>query len=53
MSRLPHFLDNWFTDGGEVVSLLRRPRFILQEDTWYSVLLEAVRGLVRLEGLGK
>jgi hypothetical protein len=21
MSRLPYFLDNWFTDGGEVVSL--------------------------------
>jgi hypothetical protein len=24
-SRLPHFLGNWFTDGGEVVSLTRRP----------------------------
>jgi hypothetical protein len=24
-SRLPHFLDNRFTDGGEVVSLTRRP----------------------------
>jgi hypothetical protein len=21
MLRLPHFLDNWLTDGGEVVSL--------------------------------
>jgi hypothetical protein len=25
--RLPHFLDNWLTDGGEVVSLMRRPHF--------------------------
>jgi hypothetical protein len=27
-SRLPHFLDNQLTDGGEVVSLTRRPPFI-------------------------
>jgi hypothetical protein len=26
-SRIPHFLDNRFTDGGEIVSLMRRPRF--------------------------
>jgi hypothetical protein len=26
-SRLPHFLDNRHTDGGEVVSLTRRPPF--------------------------
>jgi hypothetical protein len=26
-SRLPHFLDNRLTDGGEVVSLMRRPHF--------------------------
>jgi hypothetical protein len=26
-SRLPHFLDNQLTDGGEVVSLTRRPPF--------------------------
>jgi hypothetical protein len=26
-SRLPHFLDNRLTDGGEVVSLKRRPPF--------------------------
>jgi hypothetical protein len=26
-SRLPHFLDNRFTDGGEVVSLMHRPPF--------------------------
>jgi hypothetical protein len=27
MSRLPHFLDNQLTDGGEVVSLTRWPLF--------------------------
>jgi hypothetical protein len=28
LSRLPHFLDNWFTVGGEVIILMRRPHFI-------------------------
>jgi hypothetical protein len=27
MSRFPHFLDNRLKDGGEVVSLTRRPSF--------------------------
>jgi hypothetical protein len=36
MSRLPHFLDNRLTDGGEVVSLTRRPPFTLRK-----ILLEA------------
>jgi hypothetical protein len=41
-SRLPHFLDNRLTDGGEV-SLTRRPAALdPQEDSWYSFLLEAV-----------
>jgi hypothetical protein len=40
-SRLPHFLDNWLTDGGGVVSLKRWPLFTPQEDSWYSFLLEA------------
>jgi hypothetical protein len=40
-SRLPHFLDNRLTDGGEVVSLTRRPLFTSQEYSWYSFLLEA------------
>jgi hypothetical protein len=26
-SRLPHFLDNRLTDGGEIVSLMRQPPF--------------------------
>jgi hypothetical protein len=30
-SRLPHFLDNRLTDGGEVVSLTRRPPFTLRK----------------------
>jgi hypothetical protein len=41
MSRLPHFLHNRLTDGGEVVSLTRRQPFIIQEDFWYLFLLEA------------
>jgi hypothetical protein len=41
MSRVPHLLDNRLKDGGKVVSLTRRPRFTLQEDSWYSFLLEA------------
>jgi hypothetical protein len=40
-SRLPHFLDNQLKDGGEVVSLTRRLPFTPQEDSWYSILLEA------------
>jgi hypothetical protein len=30
-SRLPHFLDSQLTDGDEVVSLMRRPHFILRK----------------------
>jgi hypothetical protein len=40
-SRLPNFLDNRFTDGGEAVILRRRPPFTPQEDSWYSFLLDA------------
>jgi hypothetical protein len=39
--RLPHLLDNWLTDGGKVVSLMRRPPFNPQEDSWYLFLLES------------
>jgi hypothetical protein len=34
-------LDSQLTDGGEVVSITCRPPFSLQEDSWYSFLLEA------------
>jgi hypothetical protein len=41
-SRLPHFQDNQLTVGEEVVSLTRRQAALyLQEDSWYSFLLEA------------
>jgi hypothetical protein len=38
--KLPYFLDNGPTDGGEVVSLTHRPHLKPQEDSWYSFLLE-------------
>jgi hypothetical protein len=34
-SRLPHFLDNLLTDGGEVVSLARRPCLYSHNGSWY------------------
>jgi hypothetical protein len=40
-SRLPHFLDNRLTDGGEDVSLTRRPPDTPQNASWYSFLLDA------------
>jgi hypothetical protein len=33
-------LDNRLTDGGKVVSLMRRSPFTPQEDSWYSFLLK-------------
>jgi hypothetical protein len=38
--RVPQYLDNRLTDGGKVVSLMRRPPFTPQEGSWYSFLLE-------------
>jgi hypothetical protein len=55
-SRLPHFLDNRLTDGGEIVCLTLRPPFTSQEDSWYSFLLRGwvdPWAIVRLEGLGQ
>jgi hypothetical protein len=41
-SRLPHFLDSQLTDGGEFVSLTRRPPYNPpRENSWYSFVLEA------------
>jgi hypothetical protein len=41
-SRLPHFLDNQPTDGGEVAGLTRQPAALYpQEDSWYSFLIQA------------
>jgi hypothetical protein len=40
-SRLPHFLDNRFINGGKVVSITRQQLFTPQENSWYSFLLEA------------
>jgi hypothetical protein len=41
-SRLPHFLHNRLTDGGEVVSLTRRQAALYpHEDSWYAFRLEA------------
>jgi hypothetical protein len=41
-SRLPHFLDNRLTDGGEVINLTSRSAALHpQKDSWYSFLLEA------------
>jgi UV DNA damage repair endonuclease len=53
-SRLLHFLNNQLTDGGEVVSLIRR----LKLTPGRFVVIISVRGrvepkaIVRLEGLG-
>jgi hypothetical protein len=55
-SRLPHFLGNRLTDGGEAVSLTRRPSFKPPE---IFLVLISVRGwddpmvIVRLEGIDK
>jgi hypothetical protein len=51
MSSLPHFLHNWLTDGGEVISLTCQlaftPRNIAATD-WINP-----RAAVHLEGLGQ
>jgi hypothetical protein len=54
MSRLPYFLENRFTDGGEVVRITHRPPFTFQEEPWNSFLSEGEStpgAIVRLEGL--
>jgi hypothetical protein len=41
MLRVSHYLESRLTDGGKVVSNMRRPPFTPQEDSGYSFLLEA------------
>jgi hypothetical protein len=53
--RLPHFLDNWLTDGGKVVSLMCQLLFTSEEESWDSFLLRGSvnpRAIVWREGLG-
>jgi hypothetical protein len=39
-SKPTYFLDNRFTDGGDVVTLTRRPAILYpSEDSWYSFML--------------
>jgi hypothetical protein len=40
LSTLPHFLDNRFIDGVEVVSLTYRPTSASEEVSWYSFVLK-------------
>jgi hypothetical protein len=56
MLRIPHCLDNWFTDGGKIVSPTQRPRFTPQKHYFSASgthFLSKPQGLVRLEGSGK
>jgi hypothetical protein len=41
ISKIPYFVDSLLRDGGVVISLTRRRRFIPQEDSLYFLLLEA------------
>jgi hypothetical protein len=56
MSWLPHFLDSWLTNGGEVVSLMQHlpftPRKIPGTYFCYRGWVNP-RVIVRLEGLGQ
>jgi hypothetical protein len=52
MSRLPHVLDSWLTDGGESVQAAHVPS---QEESWSSTARGRIdpRAIVQLEGLGQ
>jgi hypothetical protein len=54
MSRIPHFLDKRFMNGGKIVSLKRRQSFTPRKIFWCLFLLEAElnsRAMLRLEEL--
>jgi hypothetical protein len=56
ISTIPHFLDNRLSDGGEVVSLTRRPPFPLFPKNIPGTHLcskASPRAIVRLEGVLK
>jgi hypothetical protein len=59
MLRIPHCLDNQWTDGGKVVNPAHRPRFTPQNIIFLLLVLISVRGrvnpkaVVELEGLDK
>jgi hypothetical protein len=46
-SRVPHFLDNRLTDGGEVVSLMRWPSFTPREIPGTQILVPIFLGVKR------
>jgi hypothetical protein len=50
MQRLLYFLDNRRRDGGEIFSLMLRPRSRAQDDSWYSFMLETELKEGRMEG---
>jgi hypothetical protein len=53
--KLPHFLDIRLTDGGKVVSLIRRPPFTPRMilGTHFCKGCVDPRAIMRLEGLGQ
>jgi hypothetical protein len=53
--RIPHFLANQLTDGGEVVSLMHKPHFTFPERFLINMTVtssENPSAIVWLEGLG-